>query len=331
MSMILRFGRSSRQHRITAMLLPALILAAGLALLASCTFDLDYDRYAIVYGISDYPTVQDLTSTDDDANDMSDLLLSQGFDVILRVTDDPVQTPTVPPSPPNIDEASYDQLDRDFQTVAGQADLDDLFVFYFSGHGTQVSAGSSENTPGSDEKDEAIVLVNDALALEEYLRDDTLADWLQKIPCARRVVILDSCYSGGFISNSLEADAISQNYTEDGANGLFETLGNAIYLYANFQDYGSDIPPGEALVMAASGELDYAYETDGNGVMTRYLLESATGGDFNRDGYVTVTESYFYIYRNINKNFNMLYGPSGYSFFPHISGAPVDYILFVNE
>jgi len=108
MSMILRFGRSSRQHRITAMLLPALILAAGLALLASCTFDLDYDRYAIVYGISDYPTVQDLTSTDDDANDMSDLLLSQGFDVILRVTDDPVQTPTVPPSPPNIDEASYD-------------------------------------------------------------------------------------------------------------------------------------------------------------------------------------------------------------------------------
>jgi len=129
------------------MLLPALILAAGLALLASCTFDLDYDRYAIVYGVSDYPTVQDLTSTDDDANDMSDLLLSQGFDVILRVTDDSNQDQTDPPSPPNIDEASYDQLDRDFQTVAGQGDLDDLFVFYFSGHGTQLSAGSTENTP----------------------------------------------------------------------------------------------------------------------------------------------------------------------------------------
>ena len=328
MSMIHSPTRFSLPRAITSVLQGTLILAAGLAVLASCTFDLDYDRYAIVYGISDYPTAPPLTSTGNDANDMSDLLLSQGFDVILRITDDPVQTPTVPLNPPNIDEASYDQLDRDFQTVAGQADLDDLFVFYFSGHGTQLSAGSSENTPGSDEKDEAIVLVNDALTLEEYLIDDTLADWLQTIPCARRVVILDSCYSGGFISNSLEADAISQNYTEDGANGLFETLGNAIYLYANFQDYGSDIPPGEALVMAASGELDYAYETDGNGVMTRYLLESATGGDYNRDGYVTVTESYFYIYRNINKNFNMLYGPSGYAFFPRVSGAPVDYILF---
>ena len=50
-----------------------LILAAALTLLASCTLELDYDKYAIVYGISDYPVGGDLASTDDDARDMNDL------------------------------------------------------------------------------------------------------------------------------------------------------------------------------------------------------------------------------------------------------------------
>jgi hypothetical protein len=213
--------------------------------------------------------------------------------------------------------------DRD--TIAAVATIDDLFVFYFSGHGGQTIAGTNggtENTPDSDSEEEYIALYDAGLT------DDELATLVRTIPCVRKVVILDACFSGGFIGNSLEADAIPPNYSEEGSNGLFGSLGNAIYLYANFQDYGSDIPPGEALVIAASGEQDYAYETDDNGVMTGYLLESATLGDLNRDGYITVSESYFYIYRNINKYFNKLYGPSGDAFFPHVSGGPVDYVLF---
>ena len=45
------FGFPSQTRRIGSVLLPVLILTAGLALLGSCTFDLDYDKYAIVYGI----------------------------------------------------------------------------------------------------------------------------------------------------------------------------------------------------------------------------------------------------------------------------------------
>jgi hypothetical protein len=305
---------SSPPHRIAAALLqvlPALFLAAGLALLASCTFDLDYEQYAVVYGISDYPdTGNDLSSAHLDAQEMHDLLVDQGFQVILQIDDAATKTQAA------IDFSSFN---------VPATTIDDLFVFYFSGHGGQDISGTNggtESTPGSDSEEEYISLY------DEVLTDDELAALLRTIPCARKVVILDSCFSGGFISNSLEADAIPPNYSEVGSNGLFETLGDAIYLYANFQDYGSDIPPGEALVIAASGEQDVAYETDGNGVMTRYLLESATNGDFNRDGYVTVTEAYFYIYRNINKYFNMVYGASGYTFFPHVSGGPVDYILF---
>jgi len=324
-SMMHRLVRSSTPRRIAGALLPALILAASLALLASCTFDLDYDKYAIVYGVSDYSPAgyTDLSSTDDDAMDINDLLISQGFQVVLRVTTEDV-TP--------INEAHDTNLIGDFNYAATSANLDkdDLFIFYFSGHGTQLDPGSSEQTPGTDDMDEAIVLVNQALDDIVYFTDDELANLVRTIPCARKVVILDACYSGGVISNSLEADAIPPNYSEDGSNGLFETLGNAIYLYSNFQDYGSDIPPSLALVIAASGEQDVAYETDGNGVMTFYLLESASNGDLNRDGYVTVSEAYFYIYRNIDEHFNMVYGPSGYVFFPHVSGGPVDYVLFIS-
>jgi hypothetical protein len=295
------------------------------ALLASCKLEIDYDMYAIVYGISDYPNgVNDLDSTDDDARDMADLLTSQGYQVVLRVTDE------------SDNDAHYDQLVADFGWAASGAglELDDLFLFYFSGHGFKDPEGV-ESSPGSDQDDEVLVMVDNAstepadLRATVYLTDDELAEWLHTIPCARRIVILDSCYSGGFIANAGEADAIPPDYS-DGSNGFLDTLGDTIRLYANFQDYGSDIAPGDALVIAASGERDYAYESSlGNGMMTWYLLESASRGDSNRDGYVTVSEAYNYIYRNINENFNANLPEGKDVFFPHVSGGPVDYVLFV--
>jgi hypothetical protein len=301
--------------------------ALALALLASCTFDLDYDRYAIVYGVAAYPIISDLTYTDDDAWDMQALLEAQGFQVTTRVTDDAVVSPLVPP---NIDEASYDQLYRDFASVAAQADLDDLFVFYFSGHGGPGATAGTEDVPGSDVFDEAVVLVNESLDDEMYLWDDELAELLRTIPCARKIVIIDACYVGGFIGNQLEADAIPTDFS-DGSKGFFGIVGTALSLYANFEDYGSDITPADALVIAAAGEREEAYEDPSyeNGVMTHFLLESATSGDANRDQYVTVSEAFRYIYRGINREFN----PAAYLngkdvFFPHGSGGAVDYVLF---
>jgi hypothetical protein len=322
-NMIPRPGRSSLPRRAAVALRPALlsalILASGLALLASCNFDMDYDKHAIVYGISDYPgNDNDLTVADADAQAMNDLLVEQDFQVILRKNDQAILA--------NLADDLVNPTSGDFFDVSSAATLDDLFVFYFSGHGGQTAAGAgggTEDTPATDNEEEYIALHDVGLT------DDQLAGLLRTVPCARKVVILDACFSGGFISNSLEADAIPPEYFQ-GPSGIFGTLGSAIYLYANFQDYGSDIPPGEALVIAATGEQDVAYETDDNGVMTGYLLESATEADRNFDGYITVSESYFYIYRNINKRFNMLYGTSGFAFFPHVSGGPVDYILFTN-
>jgi hypothetical protein len=271
-------GFPSRNRRIVSALLTALVLTACLAavvgLLASCSFSLDYDKYAIVYGISDYPDpINDLTVADDDAMAMRDLLEDQGFEVDWEINDQANLS--------NLADDLVNPASGYFYDIMTVATIDDLFVFYFSGHGGYKDlAGGSENTPGSDADQEYIALYN------YELTDDELAQLLRSIPCARKVVILDSCFSGGFISNALAADSIPPEYYDD-PNGFFGTLGDAIY------------------------------------------LESATKADYNFDGYITVSESYFYIYKNIDEHFNKLYGASGYAFFPHTSGGPVDYILFV--
>ena len=323
------------QRRTVSRALPTLISSiAALALLFSlsgCTLDLNYDKYAIVYGISDYPgTANDLTYTDDDARDFTDLLVAQGYQVILRITDY---------GPPAINEAYDAQLVADFIDVAQNADLDDLFLFYFSGHGAQdpASSGTTENTFDSDMYDEALVLVDDTLNSGVYLSDDELAALLRTIPCARKVVIIDACNSGGFIGNQLEVDAIPPSLLEGSSESYFERIADAINLYSSYGDITSDISPTDALVIAASGEREFSYEAPPpnylpyseyeHGVMTYFLLQSVSGGDYNKDGYVTVTETYHYIARNIKSEWNR---PQSIfvNFLPHVSGGPIDYILF---
>jgi hypothetical protein len=319
-------------RRVSAALLPALLTAMALALLASCTFELDYDRYAIVYGVAEYDPVwsppANLTYTDDDALDMEALLNQQGFEVSPYTRVDSA--------------ATLVNLQADFAAVAASASADDLFLFYYSGHGGQVASalpGDSEKAPNSDAYEEWIFLYDsykstlpppDYTDLSKTVNDDQLAALLGSIPCVRKIVIIDACNSGGFIGNNLEADAIPSDFSQ-GSSGLLEVLGTTISLYTNFQEYGSDISPDNALVIAASGERELSYESGAfqNGVMTHFLLESAVLGDANRDGVITVSESYYYIYRNINNHWNPGSYAKGYDvFFPHVSGGPVDYILF---
>ncbi len=319
-----------RKYIVFGLSLPILLVLLMLVtLLASCTLELNYDKYAVVYGISDYPgTGNDLNYTDDDARDFGDLLYAQGYQVILRVTDDGAV---------DADEATYNQLKTDLASVASLAGQNDLFVFFFSGHGYQQLSGSpdtTENGPGSDEYDELVVLVTDDLQATIYYTDDELAEDLQSIPCVKKVVIIDACNSGGFIANELEIDTIPPSLSEGSDSSLVERIAYAIDLYANFGDTTSDITPSLALVLAASGEREESYEAPppvGNlyyhGVMTYFLLRSATAGDRNGDGYVTVTEVYDYIRKSIELEWNMSLSII-YNFLPHVSGGPIDYILF---
>jgi uncharacterized caspase-like protein len=314
-----KYNRRFPQLAARLALLAALVTLASLA---GCSLELDYDKYAIVYAVSDYQDkATDLPTTEFDANEFTDLLEDeQGFQVITRITND---------GNPDPNDATDEHLEQDFDTVAAMVSEDDLFVFYFSGHGSFTFSGSpekTENSSGSDSADECIVLVNfDSTDLVCYT-DDQLATQLAKIDCVKKVVIIDACFSGGLIGNELEVDMIPPSLADDSDAGVLEELSYAISLYANFDGSTSDITPENALVIAACGEAESSYEwpEKNNGVMTYFLLESAVYGDSNNDGYITVLEAYDYIRDSINSSRN----PSSIPFAPHVSGGPVDYILF---
>jgi len=231
--------------------------------------------------------------------------------------------------------ATRTQLLVDAAAVASMAKENDLFLFFFSGHG-----GPSDSGPeaaGGDGQDEWIYLYGSIAPLDpaQTFNDDQLMEALASIPCRRKVLILDSCNSGGFIGNALEVDSTPPSLLEGGQSRA-ASLADAISLYVNFDGNSADIPPWEAMVISASGEQEYAHESPAgprdpaynHGVLTYFLLQAEHGADRNGDGYVTVTETYDYVRTRINNEWNLRNGYANDAFSPHVSGGPVDYVLF---
>ncbi len=296
----------------------ALLAALGAATLAGCRFSVDYHRYAIVYGVADYSPAglgaNDLTYPSIDAQELAAQLEDQGFEVLPRLRLDSA--------------ANRANLEADFQQVKLAASPDDLFLFYFSGHGGPVDDAGNPLPQGVPAAAEVLYL--DATTAPDPLTISQLASLLADIPARKRVVILDACNSGGFIGSHLEADRFEPDYMGN-KDSLFGVLGKAVSLYANFAGSGGLIPPSLSLVMAAAGSREFSFETDGyqNGIFTYYLLQAAQRGDRNRDGWVTVSEAYGYVRDAIEAEWNRRFPPGSIEIFaPRVSGGPVDFVLF---
>ena len=299
-----------------------LLVGLTIAGLSACVLGAPYDKYAIVYGVSIYDSglaegvYPNLKYPDDDAVAMKAMLIAQGYQVWMQTNTD----------------ADLTNLLADINSVALTAKEDDLFVFYFSGHGG--FGGSGPEPAGSDPVTEWIFLYGSLSDSSQTFSDDQLLAAFGPIAARKKVIILDSCNSGGFIGNHAEADIIPPQFLGSGET-LGEIISRALTLYANYGGAQGDIAPEDALVIAASGEREVSWEgLYGHGVLTYFLLAAESGGDRNHDGYVTVSEAYYYAYRRIMSEWNPIYGAAlveeGYDglFSPHVSGGPVDYVLF---
>ena len=131
-------------------------------------------KRAVCVGINDYPGIfNDLKGCVNDANDWSALLQGTfGFDV-SRILDS---------------QATRANVRAALQGLIDSTNAGDVAVFTYSGHGTQVTDRSGDE---SDPYDEAICLYDGNLI------DDELRLILNGIhPQAALVVISDSCFSG---------------------------------------------------------------------------------------------------------------------------------------
>ncbi len=312
------------------------LLLSVLLLLFSCKINpTPPDRYAMVYGVSDYSNggINSLSLTDDDARAVAEMLYNKGFIVHLRI-DDGTEGNSFAES---MEPATKDQLEIDLENFAPTLNKSDILLFYFSGHGAQFYQENSDEGIYSDDLAEFIVLYPtepeppDTWAeLSTFIiSDDSFFEKLSYSNIDKKIVILDSCHSGGFIGQKYDFDAIDPVFSL--SNKLREHIFfSTVDMF--FSPDSGDIDPDEAIVITAAGEQEFSYEYGEHGVFTAGLLRAPQFADYDHNDYIDTGEIYRYTTNFIEKNWNPYIDSTPDDphpeYHPHISGGPVDFILF---
>lgn len=134
------------------------------------------ERVALVIGNSDYPTER-LDNPQNDATDMSAALREAGFKVIVRT---------------NASAREMRQAVREFGTELRRADVG---LFYFAGHGVQVTGTNYLVPVAADIRNEADI---EDLSLDVNYVLRTMEDAQAKV----RIVILDACRNNPYARSS---------------------------------------------------------------------------------------------------------------------------------
>lgn len=306
----------NRRRSFSSRSMAAALALAALSILASCQIHFAIpaapaNRYALLVGVEDYPggSTHDLSYPADDVVDMKAALEAKGWTVRTLVNG----------------QATKAAISAGIGALS--ADPDATILVYYSGH-------------GSDLTETASLIPHDGI-LSPYTYDTTawispadMSGWMAAVPARHRVLILDSCYSGGFSLGAGAVDTSPADYSRaNGSTSDTLLLNAAISRFSalvqeNLARFGSP----EILTLAAAGSEEESYDDNShlNGAFTYYLVEAASSGDYDGDGFVTVDEAYRYAKARILAVWNtdrshLLYDED---FLPHISGGTGDLVLY---
>ena len=234
------------------------------------TLDLAFQprRIALLIGIDEYDdaTFPALRFASEDANAFGDLLADPmwgGFDEVVVLT--------------AAARTSRIEILAAIDDMATTLQRNDTFVLYFSGHGSLETdtRGSSLYICPRD--------TNPARLESSAVSVDALQRILGKLPCRRRVMILDSCHNG-------EAKSFLAMDTREEIARRRSPLDPRVY---------TRVGEAEAHLFAAAFHQPALEDPElGHGVYTHYLLESlsrrAGVADLDGDGVITVVEAHQY-------------------------------------
>lgn len=221
--------------------------------------------YGVFVGISDYGgRANDLEFTADDARRMEQALVGNGMrpDDSLLLVDR---------------QATRAAVQRAIASVAQRATADDTFVFFYSGHGGR-ELRPSQQAAEADGQDETLAL------FDADVVDDELARWLGPVRAKYSLIVLDSCFSGGF-----QKDLIAAPYTR---MGLFSSEEDVLSSIASKFEAG-----GYLAHFFAEAIADRRGDLDDDGAITaielsQYLREryrsDVKSGPGSDDDYVSV-------------------------------------------
>ncbi len=189
--------------------------------------------YGVFAGISDYPgTDADLAYTDQDA---------------LRARDALVNGVGMAPDNGIVllnDQATIGNVRSAVERIAANIGPQDTFVFFYSGHGSRLERPDGPNSADPDGIDETIELYDGSVL------DDELSSLFDTVNAGTTLLVLDSCFSGGFAKDivsrpgrmglfSSEEDVTSQVAAKFRAGGYLSVFfEEALEGFADFDENG---------------------------------------------------------------------------------------------
>ena len=210
-------------------------------------------RKALIVGISDYTSLQQLDFCKNDGTEVYDVLSSLGYEISDK------NKLVGEAKGEKVRDAIYDFFDDK------KNNLDDTLLFYYSGHGVPDADGEMYLASSDIDPDKPY---RRGFSFEE------LRKRMEKTIATRVVIILDCCYSGSAkISKGNEEDAakIGRLIVEQKSRKLPEGQGK--YILASSQPY----------------QEAYALTTGEHSIFTSYLLEGLRGNTESIDSEGNVT------------------------------------------
>ena len=231
-------------------------------------------KYAVLVGIDGYQYLSKLENCEKDARDMKDILIrkcgfsSSNVEILLG------------------SQATYVNIKNAINSRLALAGPNDLIVFYYSGHGDY---GPTDVYPydESDDQDEYICPVNakNNGRQTNWIRDDELKEWFDAINAKNKLLIFDSCRSGGLIKNGMS----SQDSSE------FEYMSDFL---ENQPERGlvKDVKGSPYLVLMACREREFSSPGTPNSIFTLFLLEGFNTliSDIDNDNLISAEEAFDY-------------------------------------
>jgi len=229
--------------------------------------------WAVIAGVSNYLYINDLNYCDDDAQEIYNALVTDpnwnSSHINLLIDNQATKS------------GIYSAINN---VLYGGFDQDDVFLFYFSGHGTYYY--DEQPIDEIDGWDEYICSYDmESTDMSTAIRDDELEEWFNV--GIRGAVILDTCHSGGFVkyNNFVSKCVLLPGVPKkviakgDGFTKDLETLDNIVVLTACDDD-----------------ETSWEHPSLQHGVFTYYVLEAldATSTDLNSNNKISIEETFSY-------------------------------------
>ncbi len=222
-------------------------------------------RVAFCIGINNYPNFPTLEFAVKDAQDMAGVFQGFGFDEVYLLTDGRATKPRI-----------VNELLR----FKAESAKNDLFVFYFAGHGT-----TAKNSRGRENGYLLTVDTTGDSIHETGVSMGLFKDICDTMPGKHILFLADCCYSGYGLTRSITVKR--KPAKNEAINQYLKTITSTRAVQ----------------LLSAGGKNDLAHERNGHGIFTSFLLDVLKGKTSHKDdGVISVLEMASYIKQKVIKD-----------------------------